>query len=263
MTLLHFAEEEPADAIGDAYASYTPIAQAPESFAHQGGYTGHGTGERSFGLILTVGLHVVVLGAFLINWGVNYVQQEESTLSVFDVAPPAAPPEPAAETPPGPEQVQQEKPVPQPVRPEIEPPAIQIPRNTPITLPDIKPVPDPAPPVEQTTAPESRPAPPAPQVSNAAPTWQGRVLAALNQKRRYPAAAQRRREQGIPWIRFVMNRQGEVLSVTLERSSGFRALDDEAVRLPTRAAPLPVPPEEVTGQTIELVVPIEFFVGGR
>jgi protein TonB len=86
------------------------------------------------------------------------------------------------------------------------------------------------------------------------------VLAALNRKKRYPSSAQRRHEQGIPWIRFVMDREGKVLSVNLERSSGFRELDEEAVRLPRRASPLPKPPEEVEGQTIELVVPVEFFM---
>ncbi|MCJ2188824.1 energy transducer TonB [Novosphingobium beihaiensis] len=232
-------------------------------YTRQGRYTGHSTGERSLGLTLTIAFHVVVFGAFLINWGVSYVQQEAQTLSVFDVAPPAAPPEPETEIPPGPEQVQREKPLPEPERPTIDPPEIQILSDNPVTLPDIKPVPDPGPPVELTTAPESKPAPPAAQVSDAKPTWEGRVLLALNKKKRYPSSAQRRREQGIPWIRFVMDREGKVLSVRLERSSGFRALDDEAVKLPGRAAPLPKPPDEVEGQTIELVVPVEFFIGAR
>ncbi|MPT49375.1 MAG: energy transducer TonB, partial [Sphingobium sp.] len=53
------------------------------------------------------------------------------------------------------------------------------------------------------------------------------------------------------------------LSVRLERSSGFRSLDDEAVALPKRASPLPKPPEDVKGDTIELVVPVEFFMKTR
>jgi protein TonB len=50
------------------------------------------------------------------------------------------------------------------------------------------------------------------------------------------------------------------LSVRLERSSGVRSLDDEALSLPKRASPLPRPPEEVKGDSIELVVPVEFFM---
>lgn len=232
-------------------------------YTRAGHYTGHSTGERSFGLILTVVFHVIVFGAFLVSWGVSYVQQETQTLSVFDVAPPAAPPEPETEIPPGPEQVEKEEPLPDPERTKIDPPEIQLVSKNPVSLPEITPVPDPGPPIERTTAPQSKPAPPAPQVSDAKPTWQGRVLAALNKKKRYPSSSQRRRQQGIPWIRFVMDREGKVLSVTLERSSGFRALDEEAVRLPKRAEPLPKPPEEVEGQTIELVVPVEFFIGAR
>lgn len=60
-----------------------------------------------------------------------------------------------------------------------------------------------------------------------------------------------------------MNRDGKVLSVTLERSSGFGILDDEALALPKRAQPLPKPPEDLPGQTIELVVPVEFVLGRR
>ncbi|MDH2132203.1 energy transducer TonB [Sphingobium yanoikuyae] len=86
------------------------------------------------------------------------------------------------------------------------------------------------------------------------------MLGALNKVKRYPREAAFRRQQGVPYIRFVMNREGKVLSVRLERSSGVRSLDDEALSLPKRASPLPRPPEEVKGDSIELVVPVEFFM---
>ncbi|WP_082825950.1 TonB family protein [Croceicoccus estronivorus] len=248
---------EEAEALSDPATSESKVEII---YSRESSYTGHGPGERSFGLILTVAFHVTVFGAFLINWGVSYVQQEVPTLTVFDVGKPAAPPEPETEIPPGPEQIKKEKPLPEPARPKIEPPEIRISRSTPITLPDIKPVPDPGPPVERTTAPESKPAPPAPQVSDAKPTWQGQVLAALNKAKRYPREASFRRQQGVPWIRFVIDREGRVLSTTLERSSGVRSLDEEALRLPKRAQPLPKPPTDVPGDTIELVVPVEFFM---
>ncbi|MCJ2186689.1 TonB family protein [Novosphingobium beihaiensis] len=249
---------------GEDGASPIPVSAESETIhVPVSRYAGHSQGERSVGVILAVALHAVFLGTLLIHWGVRQAQQEPQTLSVFDVAPPAAPPEPESEVPPGPEQTEKEKPRPEPARPKIEPPWIQIPAGEPLPQPQAEPVPDPGPPIERTTAPESKPAPPAQQVSDAKPAWQGLVLGALNKKKHYPASAQRRHEQGVPWIRFVMNREGEVLSVSLERSSGFRSLDEEAVKLPKRAAPLPQPPKEVTGQTIELVVPVEFFLGAR
>ena len=64
----------------------------------------------------------------------------------------------------------------------------------------------------------------------------------------------------MPWIRFTSDREGRVRSVRLERPSGFDALDREALALPMRASPLPKPPESVTGNRIELTVPIEFFL---
>jgi protein TonB len=86
------------------------------------------------------------------------------------------------------------------------------------------------------------------------------VLGALNKVRRYPREARFARQQGVPYIRFTMDREGRIQSVQLDRSSGVRSLDQEALALPRRAQPLPAPPLEVKGVTIELVVPVEFFM---
>jgi protein TonB len=88
------------------------------------------------------------------------------------------------------------------------------------------------------------------------------VLTALNKVKRYPREAQFRHQQGVPYIRFVIDRTGAVLSSTLERPSGVRSLDIEAIALPKRAQPLPKPPEDRKGATIEIIVPVEFFLGG-
>ena len=217
-------------------------------------------GTRLFGVGGVGLIALLILGGALITWRSYGQPPATPTLSVFDVSPPAAPPEPDSEVAPRPEQEEKQKPLPVPDAPKIEPPEIQIPNDSPIRLPMPPPVPDPGPSVKETKAPESKTEPTAQQVSNAKPTWEGAVLAALNRKKRYPREASFRRQQGVPWIRFVLNRGGKVLSSTLERSSGVRVLDDEAVNLPRRAEPLPKPPEEVKGDTIELVVPVEFFL---
>lgn len=69
-----------------------------------------------------------------------------------------------------------------------------------------------------------------------------------------------RRQQGVPYIRFIMDREGKVLASRLERSCGVSELDREAVSLPKRASPLPKPPEDKSGDTLELVVPVEYFL---
>jgi protein TonB len=203
---------------------------------------------------------LLILGGALFTWRTNSTPPPQATLSVFDFAPPAAPPEPATEVPAGPEQVEKEKRPPEPGVPKIESPEIPLRSDSPIILPAPTPAPDPGPPVKKATAPESKPLPSAPQVSIGKLTWEGLVLGALNKAKRYPRIAQSRRQQGVPWIRFVIDREGNVQSVRLERSSGVGALDDEAVKLPERAEPFPKPPEDVSGETIELVVPVEFFM---
>lgn len=176
-----------------------------------------------------------------------------------ELAPPAAPPVPPSEKPPGPKQRRVEAPKPKAV-PELARPPVDIP---PLILPAEPPDPtrvEAKKAAPETTAPPARPAPQAAQASSGMPTWQGLVLGRLNRFKRYPSAAQFRRQQGVPYIRFVIDRDGKVLSSRLERSSGYAALDAEAVALPKRAQPLPKPPDDVGGATLELVAPVEFFL---
>jgi protein TonB len=182
-------------------------------------------------------------------------------LSVVDVRPPTslpeAPPEELALSEPIEEQWQEPKPA------EVQLVDRQIPAITSTPMPAaVQPTNAPQPhPRQEDMTPKAAPAPPAPQASTTSPnTWEGRVLAELNKHRRYPRTAQARRQQGVPYIRFVIDREGNVLSVRLERSSGVAVLDHEAVALPKRAQPLPKPPEDRPGDTIELVAPVEFFL---
>lgn len=97
---------------------------------------------------------------------------------------------------------------------------------------------------------------------NAAPTWEGLVLSRLEQVKRYPTLARMRAQQGVVYLRFTMNRDGRVLTAKIERGSGYDLLDEEALALVRRAEPLPKPPPEVAGDTLQLVVPIQFFLSG-
>lgn len=217
--------------------------------------------SRHKGLILTVLVYVLPAAFMLIRWQAAVPAPPPPTLATFNVAPAAAPQEAVREVPPGPEQVKTAQPIAKPPAPEIALSPTAIPASPPQPVEEVAEPPKPAPPVEKTTAPETRPAPPAQQASDEKATWEGQVLAALNKGKRYPREAQFRRQQGVPYIRFVIDRAGRVLSSTLERSSGVRSLDDEAVAMPKRAQPLPKPPESRKGATIELVVPVEFFLG--
>lgn len=60
-------------------------------------------------------------------------------------------------------------------------------------------------------------------------------------------------------IRFVVNREGYVLSSQLIKSSGVAILDREALALIKRAQPLPKPPTELLSHgQITLELPIGF-----
>ncbi|MEE4450560.1 TonB family protein [Novosphingobium resinovorum] len=217
-------------------------------------------GTRFLGLGGASAIILLILCGALFTWRSYAVSQAPATLSMFDVAPPAAPPEPIREVPPGPAKMQKEKQQLDPDQPKVELPRVEVPSLASLPVVANKPTPDPGPLIKETTAPESKPAPYAPQVSTGKPTWEGLVLGALNKVKRYPRDAHFARQQGVSYIRFIMNREGKVLSVRIERSSGFRSLDQEALSLPKRAQPLPKPPEDVKGDTIELVVPVEFFM---
>lgn len=216
--------------------------------------------SRILSFIATTMILSALGAATLLTWTNYEAPTSAPALAVFDVAPPAAPPEPVREVKPGPKKERTDRQQPQIEAPMVKPPVVRLPTVSTVASAITKPVADPSPPKKETTAPEAKPVPPAPQSSSATPTWQLQVLAALNKVRRYPSGARVRRQQGVPYVRFVMDRNGQVLSSRLERSSGFRFLDTEATSLPKRAQPLPKPPEEVKGDTIELVVPIEFFM---
>jgi protein TonB len=217
---------------------------------------------RLFGISGVSVIALLILCGALFTWTTYRTAQPAPALSVFDVNPPASPPETPRQEKEAPKPVKEKKEQPEQhkVRP-IEPSKVQIsPVTVPVSIVVPKPA-DPRPVEPETAAPETAPAPPAPQVSSKAPdTWEGRVLAALNKLRRYPRIPMVRRQQGVPYIRFVMDREGKVLSSRLERSSGFSELDREAVALPKRASPLPKPPADKPGDTLELVVPVQFFL---
>ncbi|WP_395396197.1 TonB family protein (plasmid) [Novosphingobium sp. BL-8A] len=239
------------------YALKTPASRQPATRYSDQPLS---TGTRLFGLAGVALIVMAIAGVALFSWTVFHAPTEPARLSVFNVAPPAALPEPASGQPPGLEQIKKERLEPAPDRPKLPPVEIQLPTASPSPVPVVHPVVDPGPTVEDATAPEAKTEAPAEQPSTAKPTWQGLVQSALNKVKRYPRQAAVFRQQGVPYIRFVMDRDGKVLSSHIERSSGFRALDDEAISLPKRAQPLPKPPDDMKGATIELVVPVEFFM---
>ena len=139
------------------------------------------------------------------------------------------------------------------------PPALVQPQVA-ITLPFVPEVITEVPPPPKPTQAISvapRGAEPAPPVYTAE-KYETAMLRHINAALRYPVVARQRRQQGTVYVRFVMDRRGNVLSSQVERSSRFQSLDEEGLALLARAAPLPAPPADIAGDRIQLVVPIVF-----
>lgn len=95
-------------------------------------------------------------------------------------------------------------------------------------------------------------------VSSASPAkWQSRLMAHLERRKKYPADAKRRGERGIVYVRFRIDDNGNVQSVSLARSSGYPALDNEVLSLVRRASPVPAPPP---GVNKTVTAPVRFNV---
>lgn len=90
--------------------------------------------------------------------------------------------------------------------------------------------------------------------------WQKQVIIAIERKLQYPAQALTKKWGGKPQVRITIDPSGNVLSVTLAKSSGKTILDNEAIATAKRASPLPKPPSEIMQGSNQksFVIPIRF-----
>lgn len=109
-------------------------------------------------------------------------------------------------------------------------------------------------------APPSQAPPPGPTTATPGhDSWEGRVMARLERFRRYPNMARARRQEGVVHLRVSIARDGSLLALALEHSSGFELLDQAALDTFRRAAPLPEVPADRPAP-VELSFPVEFFM---
>lgn len=176
--------------------------------------------------------------------------------------PPVVQPPAPVEEPPLPKLVEAPKPVievpkpkpkpkPQPPKPQPKPQP-QPPKEAPVEQPAAAAPPAPA------KAPAAPPAPPPPP-ANAAPSWQGEIMARLQRFKEYPPPARARGTTGTVVVEFTMDAQGRVLDSSVLTSSGSSLLDRAALRAVSRAQPLPVPPaSQLINGTVKLKAPFNF-----
>ena len=90
--------------------------------------------------------------------------------------------------------------------------------------------------------------------------YAGVIKGWLQKNMHYPRAARLAGQEGEVVVRFVIDRMGNVQSITLESRSGYPLLDREAREMIERGDPFPPIPEEMPGQTLEVRVPASFHV---
>jgi len=76
--------------------------------------------------------------------------------------------------------------------------------------------------------------------------------------KKYPEIAQSRGWQGETIMEVKLKGDGTVVSASVRKSSGFRALDDEALEMLRRGTPYPTPPQILKDRTFTIFVPIKF-----
>jgi protein TonB len=244
-----------------------------------------GNARWTAAIALAVGLHATVIGACLFRMAFSpRLPQANAVAIAVDFAPQAAaPPAPKHDVAPGPDQVKTPKvkplPTPQvkklPFAPppetkatDVKPDVVFAKQSQDDVKPDIQKQP-PAPDTTRQVALDVKPdkkleAPLTGGVSGgstkAEDLWEARVGAKLQRLKHYPVASMRLHEEDVVLVHFMIDRNGRVLLSEVVHSKGFGRLDGEAMDLLRRASPLPKPPPEVQGETIERSVPIDFFV---
>ncbi|MBV9979822.1 energy transducer TonB [Bradyrhizobium sp.] len=150
-----------------------------------------------------------------------------------------------------------------------EKPAEEVMQPTPqqqadVTLPEVQQKVEQPKPEVMPPAPETRAAPKnervAPFSQAASNAYNALVFGHLQRFKRYPRAL--RGAHGTVVVQFVLDRGGRVIESVVTKSSGSRALDEEALDVLKRASPFPPFPAAKPGTQDSYVAPVEFSQSG-
>lgn len=249
-----FAETQPQPVTSDPSfdGSLDPTCRTE---AERAGYRPSRFSLRS--LTAVTAFHVAALAVLLSTGIVGQARHEKEHLAVFDVAPPPSqrqpPPEPVSE------------PVSEPV--ETAPIAAPRPRiELPVAAPRIAVAPSTststavnlAPPQASGPSAPTIDAPPAPPAPITPPDFNAAQL--NNPGPRYPFQSRRNREEGTVLLKVMVTPSGGPSEVRLHESSGFRELDQAAIKAVKHWRFVPA---QQAGQAIAawVIVPISFALG--
>lgn len=182
---------------------------------------------------------------------------------------PEAPIKPAEPVKPKPikKEVVKPKVIPKPVVKPIEPAPVETPEPEPEPTPPpvIAASPTPEPPAQKIVAPVVKPAPPPEppppsqsEIDQAMGEYGNLLGRAIAKHKAYPKIAVMRGWQGDAMLELKIDREGNVLSAKVHNSSGYEALDKQALEMVKKASPFPKPPAALSGGTFTITVPVSF-----
>ena len=222
------------------------------------------TRDNAFAWALIVSITLHVLAALELP-GISFEKMLKPDELVVELAPPKPAPPPPPEPPKPPE----------PVKPKVVPPPKPIPQNLPkpVVTHTPQPISEPPPPAVIAAAPKAEappptfvappPEPPKPTVNqvdvDAAKNQYGSILSReIAKHKQYPKIAQMRGWQGDVLLDLQLDGSGNVLSSKVHTSSGFEALDKQALEMVKKASPFPMPPESLRAKAFSVMVPVSF-----
>ena len=166
---------------------------------------------------LVVLLHLLLLWAIQSGLSRTVVHKAQAVVDVLLLAQDKPQPPQALPAPPKAPQPVPAKP-PQPTPPLAPVPVVTTPSANAVTV-------APSPPAPATPAPT---APAAPAARSDAVRTAAVVNAAQCEKPEYPSASRRLEEEGTVYLRFLVGVDGKVMQSEIEKSSGYRRLDEAA-----------------------------------
>jgi len=225
----------------------------------------------AWALVFSLVMHVLImtrLPGFHLHQIVKPV-----TLDVAILPPPPAPP-------PKPSIPQPEPVKPQPVlnpQPSPKPRPIELPKERSELQPVAskpEPSPEPPPPAVISVAPKVEETPPAftasqpepvkpigptPQaIDNDRDLYGSLLTREIAKHKQYPKIAQMRGWQGTVKVELQIDNNGNLVASSINKSSGFEALDKQALEMVKKASPLPLPPESLRNRQFNILVPVTF-----
>lgn len=212
------------------------------------------------GLVAALAGHGLVMAMLILGQTLAPPSEAANAAILLELPPLPAPPAPEPAMEPPQEPKPQVKPKPKVVRKAVAATPRPVPASPP-EQPSTEPAAEASPPPPSAAVANPAPAPvrPAPD-PRALPSWQSQLLAHLERNKRYPEAARLRSLRGVVVVAFAMDQHGMVTGRSVKNSAGHDILDRAALEMLERAQPLPLPPPEIEGDPIQLVVPVRFFL---